>query len=273
MIADYSSLKAFLVNYAKGDPRLREVLWGEDKRAHDAQAGRSVSPYFWVADCRMIGRELSGGLAAIYWWQLDISIKMATPRQYVMQQELAMNQTFKIATDFLKYLQSEANASRIEFRLDDAAVSPAENYEQDSYYGWDITLRIGEVQSCYKFNPAIGRYAVCAQRPAWGGASGNLAISINETVFTQAWDKEINAPIILYRLVKDINASGGNYTAETDGTYLYVRSTAVTLPITIADPETNAHSWTDSQCLPGQAGSASTGGIGEWEIGSTFIIQ
>jgi hypothetical protein len=258
MIQDYSQLKAYLVSYAKGDPRIKEVLWGEDKRAHDAQAGRAISPYFWVNGISMIARQMMEGLAAIYYWQLDISIKIATQRQNVIEQEIAMSTSFAIAQDFVQYLQSEANDGTIEFQLSDTSLSPDENFEQDSYYGWDISLRIGQYINCYKYMPGQGRYAVCSQMAEWLGSAGKLAIEIGGTVFQQDWDKESNRPIVLHRLVKDINTSGNNFTAFTDGIYLYVRSTSVSLPLSIdLSPAQNAQAWSGQNCLSGQDGNDS----------------
>lgn len=277
MIKNYSQMKAFLLAYAGGDPRIKEILWGEDKRAQDASGGRAISPYFWVRDYSMVAREQMNGETAIYYWDLVISIKMSNPRQHIIPQELAMGETFMIAQDFLQYLNYQARAGVIDFSLSNSSMQPDENYEKDSFYGWDLSIRIGELQSCYKFTPGQGRYQTCAFLPDWAGESGLLAIEINETVFSQAWDAAANIPIILHRLVKDINASGGNYTSWTDGSYLYVRSTSVQLAIdTDTSPSQNAHAWTTSQCLEGQGGSVTppTGdGIGTMIIGSTFIVR
>lgn len=265
-IETYHGIRAYVAQYAYGNPAINHFAWGESRRLLDAAAGPQIQyPYFWVESFTYMAQAVQNDTQRYVMWELRVSVKGAAENDDIIAQEGRMNECGRIVHDFLLYLLTEARQERIYFDLGRFTATPDENYETDGNWGWEFTVQIGiDADACEAIDPDDRRQVVVLA-PSWGGASGDIALTVNGTTYTQAWEAGVPLSVVMHLLRNQINevegsagdydpldygtdydTSGNPYTAGWDGTFLYIRADMLgedTLTIDL-EPEENDHTWT-----------------------------
>ena len=223
-LASYQKIRAYISAFAIGDSRIADgaFVWGPDKRLLDKQASTVPSPFFWVSEYRKIMRSFQANNQVYFGWELKVEVKGAVGAiDNKSSQEIMMEKTNNILSDFRAWLTKEHQKGRIILDTDSRTAIPDEGFEMEGTWGWETTITIATSKNCCKVSGST--YSVYTLFPTWSGSAGNLTITVSGVEISIPWPEERRIPEVLHNLAKAINDSVAPESAQSDADILFIR--------------------------------------------------